>query len=131
MKILVVDDDLFNTTVISDILSPLGTCDTAKNGTEAIALFEKAISEGVPYTLICLDIIMPGMDGRQVLKQIRSIEDGMGTATSDPVKIIMITSAVDVDTILNSYNSRCDVYVTKPVSRDIIMDKIRYLGLIA
>lgn len=131
MKILIVDDDVFNVTLISDILSPVGTCDAAGNGAEAIALFEKAISEEDPYDLICLDIIMPGMDGRQVLKQIRSAEDRRETAMSDPVKIIMITSASDVDTILASYNNRCDVYVTKPVSRDIIMDKIRYLGLIA
>ncbi len=130
MKILIVDDDVFSVTLMSDILSPLGRCDTAKNGDEAFKLFENAISEGSPYNLICLDIIMPGMDGHQVLKQIRFVEDCMGTATRESVKIIMITSDSDVDTILSSYNGGCDVYMTKPIARELIMDKIRYLGLI-
>lgn len=129
MKIMIVDDDLFNVTLMSDILSPLGSIDTARNGAEAFSLFEKANSEGSPYNLICLDIIMPGLDGHQVLKQIRFVEDCMGTATRDSVKIIMITSESDIDSILSSYNDRCDVYMTKPIDREILMDKIRYLGL--
>jgi two-component system, chemotaxis family, chemotaxis protein CheY len=130
MKVLIVDDDSLSLMLMTDILSPFGTCDTADNGTDAIALFEKALAEGTPYDLICLDILMPEMDGHQVLKQIRSIEDSMGIDTPDAVKIIMVTSESDVDIILKAYNIRCDVYVTKPISRQIIVDKIRYLNLI-
>jgi two-component system, chemotaxis family, chemotaxis protein CheY len=130
MKILIVDDDALSLMLLSDILSPFGTCDTADNGIDAIALFEKAVSGGAPYNLICLDILMPEMDGHQVLKQIRSIEDSMGIATPDAVKIIMVTSESDVDIILKAYNIRCDVYVTKPITRHIIVDKLRFLNLI-
>lgn len=131
MKSLIVDDDELSLMLMSDILSPFGMCDTANNGIDAIALFEKAISGGVPYGLICLDILMPEMDGNQVLQQIRSIEDSMGIATPDAVKIIMVTSESDVDIILKAYNIRCDVYVTKPFTRQLIVDKIRYLNLIS
>lgn len=131
MKILIVDDDLFYSTVLSDILSPFGSCDTVSNGPDAIALFEKAISERNPYHLIALDIIMPGMDGCQILKRVRQIEDSLGSADSNPVKIIMVTSDTDVDTILTSYNAKCDAYVNKPVSAAAIMEKLRFLGLIS
>jgi two-component system, chemotaxis family, chemotaxis protein CheY len=131
MKTLIVDDDELSRMLMSDILSPYGSCDTANNGIDAIALFEKALSGGVPYNLICLDILMPEMDGHQVLKQIRSIEDSRGIAAPDAVKIIMVTSESDVDIILKAYNIRCDVYVTKPFTRQLIVDKIRYLNLIA
>lgn len=130
MKILIVDDDLLNLTLISDILAPIGACDTAATGEAAFALFEKAIAEGSPYDLICLDIIMPGMDGHQVLKQIRFVEDCMGISTADSVKIIMVTGESDVDTILSTYNDRCDVYITKPIVSEILLDKLRYLGLL-
>jgi two-component system, chemotaxis family, chemotaxis protein CheY len=130
MKVLIVDDDSLSLMLMTDILSPFGTCDTADKGSDAIALFEKALADGTPYDLICLDILMPEMDGHQVLKQIRSIEDSMGIDTPDAVKIIMVTSESDVDIILKAYNIRCDVYVTKPISRQIIVDKIRYLTLI-
>ena len=131
MKTLIVDDDELSLMLMSDILSPYGTYDTANNGIEAIALFEKALAGGTPYNLICLDILMPEMDGNQVLKQIRSIEDSRGIATPDAVKIIMVTSESDVDIILKAYNIRCDVYVTKPITRHIILDKIRFLNLIS
>ena len=131
MKTLIVDDDELSLMLMSDILSPYGTCDTANNGIDAIALFEKGLTGGTPYNLICLDILMPEMDGNQVLKQIRSIEDSRGIATPDAVKIIMVTSESDVDIILKAYNIRCDVYVTKPITRNIILDKIRFLNLIS
>jgi len=130
MKVLIVDDDSLSLMLMTDILSPFGSCDTADNGIDAIALFEKALAEETPYDLICLDILMPEMDGHQVLKQIRFIEDSMGIDTPDAVKIIMVTSESDVDIILKAYNIRCDVYVTKPISRQIIVDKIRFLNLI-
>lgn len=130
MKILIVDDDFFNLKLMSDILAPIGTCDTAKNGVDAIVLFEKALTEGKPYDLICLDIIMPKMSGHQVLKQIRFIEDCMGVVSSNSVKIIMVSSESDVDIILSSYNDKCDAYVTKPITKSIIIDKIKYLGLL-
>lgn len=130
MKTLIVDDDELSRMLMSDILSPYGSCNTANNGIDAVALFEKALSGGTPYNLICLDIIMPEMDGHQVLKQIRSIEDSRGIAPPDAVKIIMVTSESDVDIILKAYNIRCDVYVTKPITRHIIVDKLRYLNLI-
>lgn len=131
MKILIVDDDFFNLRLMSDILSPVGSCDTAKDGINAIVLFQKALAEGQPYDLVCLDIVMPGMDGHQVLKQIRFIEECMGVSSASGVKIIMVTSKSDVDTILKSYNHKCDVYITKPINKSVIIEKLKFMGLLA
>lgn len=129
MNILIVDDDLFNLKLMSDILADAGSCATAKNGDEAIALFNAALDAGNPFDLVCLDIVMPGMSGHQVLRQIREIEEAAGRGDGDGAKVIMVTSEADVDTILVSYNYKCDAYITKPVNMDVIMDKLRFMGL--
>ena len=49
----------------------------AVDGKEAIDAFRMAIEEARPYSLICLDIMMPEMDGHEVLKEIRRIEEAV------------------------------------------------------
>lgn len=129
MKILVVDDDLLNRRVLADILEPYGRCDLAVNGYEALESFQREREAGEPYDLITLDVVMPGMDGTQVLKQIRSLEDAEADG-GHPVKVIMVTSESDADTILTSYDSRCDAYLTKPVDGQKLVERMKYLGLI-
>ena len=54
-------------------ITTLGECDLVNNGSEAIKAFIKAIDKGENYDLITLDIVMPEMDGHEVLKRIRKI----------------------------------------------------------
>ncbi len=128
MKILVVDDDLFNRTLLSDMLASFGSCDTAESGAQAIALFEQALAAGEPYCLVTLDVVMPGISGMDVLKKLRELE---AAQSFTPATIIMITSAGDADTILTSFDARCDSYLTKPVTRQALFDKLAFLGLAA
>lgn len=130
MKILIVDDDLLNRRIMSDILAPYGTCDLAVNGYDAMEAYERAVSSRSPYDLIALDIVMPGMDGRQVLKQIRADEDKRGIPAEGAVKILMVTSEADADSILDSYGLRCDAYITKPIEKGKILDRMSFLGII-
>ena len=52
------------------MLAPVADCDFAYDGSEAVDVVRLAIEDRTPYDLICLDIMMPGMDGHQALAAI-------------------------------------------------------------
>jgi two-component system chemotaxis response regulator CheY len=130
MKILIVEDDFTCRTILQRLLSPYGTCDIAVDGSEAVNAFKTALEENEPYNLICLDIMMPIMDGRKALKEIRRIEDEIGINVSDRTKIIMTTALGDAKSILGSFTDQCEAYLVKPVSKDILEEKLLEFGLI-
>jgi len=129
MKILIVDDDELCRVMHLDMLDDLGECDLAANGSEAIEAFVRALSEGAPYDLICLDIIMPGIDGLQVLKKIRAIEAENNVVFPDSVRVIMVSSMSDMEHIMASFDSRCEAYMIKPFERRLLLNHLSLLGL--
>ncbi len=78
MKTLIVEDDFICRKLLQTFLSGYGATDVAANGVEALLAVSQAINEDEPYDLICLDILMPELDGHKVLKQIRADEEVKG-----------------------------------------------------
>ena len=78
MKTLVTDDDFICRVLLQKLLSSYGEVHIAINGAEAVKAVRIAIDNGEPYNLICLDIMMPEMDGQEALKQIRKVEEENG-----------------------------------------------------
>ena len=78
MKSLVVEDDPICGRVLQSILSNFGQCSMAGDGVEAVNAFEKSLQDNEPYELICMDIMMPVMNGNQALNVIRKIERQRG-----------------------------------------------------
>lgn len=74
MRILIAEDDFACRKFLYKFLSLYGDCDITIDGIEAIDAYMIALDEEKPYDLICLDIMMPKMDGKKVLKAIRDIE---------------------------------------------------------
>jgi len=72
MKTLVVEDDFTSRLLLQTILKAYGECHVAADGTEALAAFLEAERTEQPYQLICLDIMMPDLDGKEVLRSIRA-----------------------------------------------------------
>ena len=89
LKILVVEDDFMVRQVIRDILEVYGVVDIAVNGEEAVQAFRVAWRREEPYDLICMDIMMPVMDGNEALVKIRDIERSLGIIGPEEVKVIM------------------------------------------
>ena len=83
-----------------------------------------------PYDLICLDILMPQMDGREALRIIREIEKARGIDRGDGAKVIMTSALSDAKNVLDSFEEGCEVYIPKPYPKDTLIDEIRKLGLI-
>jgi two-component system, chemotaxis family, chemotaxis protein CheY len=131
MKILIVEDDFTSRLLLQQILSVYGECHVAINGREAVDAFVSAVKAGSPYNLICLDVMMPEMDGMDVLKSIRAMEEESGIISSKGAKIIMTTALGDPANVVGAFKSLCDAYIVKPVNKSKLLDYMRSFGLIS
>ena len=130
MKTLIVEDDFISRKMMQILLSPYGECDIAVDGEEAIEAFELAAREGKRYDLICLDIMMPGIDGHTVLKTIREMEEADQVFGGEQVKIIMTTALKDSRNVLEAFKAQCEAYLVKPIRKQELIQQIRALGLL-
>jgi two-component system chemotaxis response regulator CheY len=129
-RILVVEDDLISRRLLTSIMSKYGRCDVATSGAEGIVSFLLALEEGHPYELMLLDIMMPGMDGRRMLQQVRSLEEQTPRQDSTPCKVIMVSGLDDKGNVLGSFREGCEGYLVKPLDR-IKMDELFHkMGLV-
>ncbi len=117
MRTLLVEDDYITSQIMKEMLLRYGSCDVAENGLMAIEMFADAYNDDDPYDVIFLDIMMPEIDGQEVLYQIRDIETAKGIKGLDGVKIIMTTALGDFENIRKAFNNQCEGYLVKPVER--------------
>jgi len=128
MRTLVVEDDFTSRRLIQRLLEPLGEVDIAVDGKEAMSAFLSSRSEHTPYDLICLDIMMPEMDGHEVLRQVREAEQQSGTVGSDGVKVIMTTALADHKNVMKAFTGQCEAYLPKPIDKQKLYDNLEQLG---
>ncbi len=131
MKILIVEDDFTSRYGLQLILEKYGKCFSVVNGEEALEIFVKEFEKGDPFDLVCLDIMMPKMDGQEVLRRIRSFERKKDIeAFEDRVKILMITALNDYTNIKEAFWEICDDYLIKPIEEKDIFEKLKKLQLL-
>jgi len=128
MRTLVVEDDFTSRRLIQRLLEPLGEVDIAVDGKEAMSAFLSSRSEHTPYDLICLDIMMPEMDGHEVLRLIRQAEQESGTVGGSGVKVIMTTVLADHKNVMKAFSGQCSAYLTKPIDKQKLYDNLEQLG---
>ncbi len=112
-KILVVDDESRMRKLVKDFLSKKGyeVCE-ASNGEEAIDLFYKNNND---ISLLILDVMMPKMDGWEVMREIRK---------TSKVPVIMLTAKSDESDELHGFDLGADEYITKPFSPKILVARV-------
>lgn len=130
LKILIVEDDFYTRRLLQRILSPYGDCEIAVNGQEALDAYQSSLDEEFTYDLICLDILMPVMDGHETLKQLRQVEEARDIYGSDGVKVVMITVLDDNRSILQAFRTGCEGYITKPIDKKVLLAKLKELELL-
>ncbi|OKY75176.1 MAG: hypothetical protein BM485_09360 [Desulfobulbaceae bacterium DB1] len=131
MKILIAEDDVMTRVILQEMLSEVGTTHGVENGREAIDVFTRALHDKDPFDLVCLDIMMPELNGQDALVRIRKIEEDMGVIPEYQVKVIMITALSDPENIMKAHvEGRCEAYMTKPVKMNNLLDQIKKLGLV-
>lgn len=132
MKCLIVEDDFISRRILKELLSAYCESDIAVNGEEAVISFRLAHQSKRPYDLICMDIMMPGVDGTEALRQIRGLERDMGIPPALEVKVIMTTALDDPKTVIDSYyKGGATSYLVKPISKQKLVRELREFGLIA
>jgi len=131
MKILIVEDDLTSRMVLQGLLKPYGQRHVAVNGKEAVEAARAALAAGEPYDLICLDIMMPVMDGQEAPQRDSQPGKGAGIRGRDEVKIIMMTALDDPKNVVEAYyKGGATKYLVKPIDKHLLIEAIRRLGLI-
>jgi len=130
MKILLAEDDFVTRKYMSNFLKKYGECDVTVDGMEAIEAFTMALEDGEPYDLICLDIMMPIMDGYQALAGIRKQEEEHGIPTEKAVKVIMTTALNEEKNVKKAFELGCTIYSGKPIDQERFEQAIKMLGLI-
>ncbi len=130
MKTLIVEDDITSQLLMRKLLERYGPLQIAEDGKQAVEIVRLALKAGQPFDLICLDIMMPKMDGQAALKEIRAMEDAMGLAPEQRTKVIMTTALADRDNVIQAGRQQCVSYLLKPIDNARLVAELRRLDLI-
>jgi phosphoserine phosphatase RsbU/P len=113
-SLLVVDDDSFNRDIICPRLERRGyEVDTATDGTMALEKIRERA-----YDLILLDIVMPGLNGMQVLQQVRHYR------SRAQLPVIMVTSLDAPHDVVDALKAGANDYVTKPIDVEVLLARV-------
>lgn len=129
MKILVAEDDFVCQLLMREYLHGVGTPEIVSTGRMALDAATAALASGQPYDLICLDVMMPEMDGQAVLRAIREAEAAQA-AGAGRAKILMTTALADQQMIVQAFQAQCDGYLVKPFDRANVLATLAQLGLV-
>jgi CheY-like chemotaxis protein len=120
LSVLVVDDDVFNTTVVSNYLKRAGIkCESMHSGADAL---HKITSGSADYQVILMDCEMPGMDG---LTTTMKIKEHLKQTFKHDIIIIGITGHTDKDTLNKCSKAGMQIVYYKPVNFDELIKYIR------
>lgn len=130
MRILIAEDDVANAKFLSKYLSKFGEVVITPDGIAAVDEFVNHLEKGENFDLVCLDIMMPKIDGYKVLASIRSAERKHGVSRMLRSKVIM-TSALD-ETSFDSAQASDDYddYICKPIDIMKLNSILKKLDLI-
>lgn len=114
-RLLVVDDEEINRDLLQRRLERRGfTVAGAKDGLEALRLIDSQ-----PFDLVLLDIMLPGIDGLEVLRRIRAQE------SNHELPVVMVSAKDDSQGIVEALNLGANDYITKPVDFPVVLARIR------
>lgn len=130
MRILIAEDDFASRKFMLRFLSKYGECDVTVDGIEAVEAFTMALESNEGYDLVCLDIMMPALDGYQALKQIREIEAAKKLPENKRAKIIMTTALSERRNVTRAFDLGCTAYAGKPIDQNKFENVLKKLDLI-
>jgi len=131
MRALIVDDDFYSRNMIHEILRPHAHCDIAVNGEEAIEAFRRGLKADEAYDLICLDLLMPELDGQQALREIRAIEKEFDVIPQNEAKVVVTIMLDDEKETHDAFFlGGATSYLVKPIDEEKLLSECKSLGLL-
>ena len=125
MKILIAEDDFATRKLLFNLLKDFGECDLTVDGLEAVEAFMLARKEKEPYDLVCLDIMMPKVDGTSALRAIRDIEKDQ--KVEKPTKVIIISALDEQQIVEDSFSKGSVSYAVKPLNTEKFLQVVKKL----
>jgi putative two-component system response regulator len=113
--VLVVDDSKESLQVLNEVLGDRHQVRLASNGEQAL----RAANQAPKPDVILLDIMMPGMDGYEVCRQLKS-----NSVTAD-IPVIFLTGKTRVEDAQRGFDLGCVDYITKPILPPIVIARVR------
>lgn len=114
-RLLVVEDNTFNMRLIEDILEPLQhDIIEAKNGLDAVEMLRHERPD-----LILLDVLLPGMNGIDVLKHIK------GNPQLADIPVVVMTASGDSSVHRQCVEAGCNGFVLRPFTRKVLLDALK------
>lgn len=120
LRLLAVDDAPSNLAVLRAMLAQ---CDleleTVTEGRAALEAVEIAAREGRPFDVVLMDVMMPGMDGKETTRRLRAMPGTLGR-----MPVIAVTASAFPDDLAETRAAGMDSHVIKPVDRALLMQAI-------
>ena len=113
--VLVVDDTPGNIDILQEILAPAYRVKAAPSGLRALEIAAQAD----PPDLILLDIMMPGMDGYEVIRELKA------NPMTRSIPVLFLTAKTGAEDEQKGFDLGCVDYITKPVSAPRLRARIR------
>ncbi len=113
-KILIVDDEVPNLQLLERILSRQYAITTVINGRKALERIEKE-----PFDLVMLDVMMPGLNGFDVLQHIRE------EYTADKLPVILVSALAQDEDIVAGLNRGANDYIPKPLQPQLVLARVQ------
>jgi two-component system, chemotaxis family, chemotaxis protein CheY len=121
MRVLVVDDSSTMRKFLKKILVEAGSeVLEAKHGRDAL----EVLRQNAAIDLTSIDWNMPEMDGMELLSNIRADH------SFDSMQIMMVTTEMEMSGVARALEVGANEYVMKPFTKDVILEKLRLLGLL-
>lgn len=124
MRVLVVDDDAEIAGLVRDILRErfqIATVTVCLNGKMAAWEIDRAVQTGRPFHLVISDWNMPNMTGIELLRTVRN------QPATARLPFVLLTACSEKNHVLDAAALGVTAYVTKPLSEDILVRKVRDL----
>jgi two-component system, chemotaxis family, chemotaxis protein CheY len=128
MKILMADDNVISRLVLQKLLAEYGEVHTAESGAQAAEMFLEAAKAGAHYGLLCVDYMLPGLNGLEVLAAARKAEEEFPPKNPEHrFRTVFVTAVSDWES-RREFREKAG-YVAKPVTAEKLREELAKLGL--
>ena len=128
IRVLILEDDPVSGKLMQKFLEPFGSRTLVTDGQQAIDAYRRACDENAPFHLFMIDIMVPEIHGKDVLRMIREMEHERCIPDYKRTRCVMTSALGDSENIIESFHSKCDAYLIKPIDRKKLTDALQRLG---
>lgn len=115
------------TDLLYALLAPFCEVHVEHDGFAALSAFRRALFVRKPFELVCLDLLMPGMDGRRTLRAMRRLEMANIGGVERRARMVMMTTQRERELVLEAVDAGVNDYLIKPFEPTTLLAR---LGLI-